>query len=164
MTPWTSPPGSFVRGISQARILEWVAISFSRGFSRSKDQTHVSCIGRQILYHGAPRDAWMQVVGEDILGWRKGDSQGPHWQVLWTLQVAKVNAVWDGLGLKRWLRSDPKQCVWGHTRSLNRKKKTKNKNQQPSEHLKYLHLFLHQRCFFFKCLGNLFLYNQHATF
>ena len=28
-----SPPGSSVHGISQARILEWVAISFSRGFS-----------------------------------------------------------------------------------------------------------------------------------
>ena len=28
--PWTSPPGSYVRGISQARILKCVAISFSR--------------------------------------------------------------------------------------------------------------------------------------
>ena len=34
-----SPPVSFVRGISQARILEWVAISFSRGSSPPKDQT-----------------------------------------------------------------------------------------------------------------------------
>ena len=31
-----SPPGSSVRGISQARILEWVAISFSRGSSRPR--------------------------------------------------------------------------------------------------------------------------------
>ena len=49
-----SPPGSTVRGIFQARILEWVAISFSRGPSQSSDQTQVSCIsciGRQILYH-----------------------------------------------------------------------------------------------------------------
>ena len=37
-----SPPGSSVRGILQARILEWVAISFSRGSSRPRDQTHVS--------------------------------------------------------------------------------------------------------------------------
>ena len=36
--------GSSVRGISQARILEWVAISFSRGPSRPRDQTQVSCI------------------------------------------------------------------------------------------------------------------------
>ena len=48
-----SPPGSSVNGIFQARILEQVAISSSRGFSRPKDGIHVSCvscIGRQILY------------------------------------------------------------------------------------------------------------------
>ena len=48
-----SPPGSSVHGISQARILEWVAISSSRGSSRPRDQTCVSCMGRQILYHWA---------------------------------------------------------------------------------------------------------------
>ena len=42
-------PGSSVYGISQARILEWVAISFSRGSSRPRDQTWVSCTGRWIL-------------------------------------------------------------------------------------------------------------------
>ena len=37
-----------VHGILQARILEWVAISFSRGSSQPRDQTQVSCIaGRQ---------------------------------------------------------------------------------------------------------------------
>ena len=49
-----SPPVSSVPGILQARILEWVAISFSRGSSWSRDQTQVSCvtcIGRWILYH-----------------------------------------------------------------------------------------------------------------
>ena len=34
----------------QGKILEWVAISFSRGSSQLRDQTCVSCIGRQILY------------------------------------------------------------------------------------------------------------------
>ena len=34
-----SPPGSSVHGILQARILEWVAISFSRGSSQPRDQT-----------------------------------------------------------------------------------------------------------------------------
>ena len=38
------PPGSSVYGILQARILEWVAILFSRGYSRPIDQTWVSCI------------------------------------------------------------------------------------------------------------------------
>ena len=52
-----SPPGSFVHGISQARILEWVAISFSRVSSWSRNRTWVSCIGRRILYHWATREA-----------------------------------------------------------------------------------------------------------
>ena len=39
-----SPPGSSVRGILQARILAWVAISFSRGSSRPRDRTRVSQI------------------------------------------------------------------------------------------------------------------------
>ena len=46
-----SLPGSSVLGVSQARILEWVAISFSRGCSQLRDLTWVSCIGRWILYH-----------------------------------------------------------------------------------------------------------------
>ena len=52
-----SLPGSSVHGISQARILEWVAISFSRRSSWPRDQTCVSCIGRQILYRWATREA-----------------------------------------------------------------------------------------------------------
>ena len=39
-----SPPGSYVHGILQARILEWVAISFSRESSRPRDRTQVSRI------------------------------------------------------------------------------------------------------------------------
>ena len=49
-----SPPGSSVHGILQTRILEWVAISSSRGPSRRRDPTHVShvsCVGRWVLYH-----------------------------------------------------------------------------------------------------------------
>ena len=40
-----SLPGFSIHGILQARILEWVTISFSRGSSRPKDQTQVSRIG-----------------------------------------------------------------------------------------------------------------------
>ena len=49
-----SPLGSSVHGIPQARILEWVAMSFSRGSSWPRDWTHVPCVsytGRQVLYH-----------------------------------------------------------------------------------------------------------------
>ena len=38
------PPGSSVHGISQARMVEWVAIFFSRGSSRPRDQTQGFCI------------------------------------------------------------------------------------------------------------------------
>ena len=49
-----SLPGSSIHGILQARILEWLAISFSKGTSPPRDQTSVSfvsCTGRRILYH-----------------------------------------------------------------------------------------------------------------
>ena len=39
-----SPPGSSLHGIFQAIILEWVAISYSRGSTPPRNQTHVSCI------------------------------------------------------------------------------------------------------------------------
>ena len=57
-----SPSASSVHRILQAKILEWIAISFSRVSSWPRDWTHisgVSCIGRQILYHwatGSPKD------------------------------------------------------------------------------------------------------------
>ena len=43
------PPDSSVHGILQARILEWVSILFSRGSSRPRDQSCISCIGRWAL-------------------------------------------------------------------------------------------------------------------
>ena len=52
-TPWTAP-GSSVHGVFQARVLEWVAISYSRGSSWPRDCTHVSCISylsKGILYY-----------------------------------------------------------------------------------------------------------------
>ena len=45
------PRGSSVHGIFQARILEWVAISYSRGSSQPRDQTHISCISLFLLLH-----------------------------------------------------------------------------------------------------------------
>ena len=53
-----SSPGSSVHEISQAKILEWVDIPFSRGSFQPKDQTQISC--RQIIYRlshqGSPND------------------------------------------------------------------------------------------------------------
>ena len=52
-----SPPGSSVHGILQARMLEWVAIPFSRGSSRPMDQTQVSCITGRFFTIGAIGEA-----------------------------------------------------------------------------------------------------------
>ena len=55
-----SPWSSSVHRIFQARILEWVAISFSRVSSWPRDWTPISCIsciGRQIIYHWATQEA-----------------------------------------------------------------------------------------------------------
>ena len=51
-----SLPASSVHGISQTGILEWVAISFSRGSSQSREQTCVSYIGGWIFYHCTTRE------------------------------------------------------------------------------------------------------------
>ena len=45
----SSLPGSSVHGISQARILGWVAISFSKGSSLPRDLIRVSCIGSRFF-------------------------------------------------------------------------------------------------------------------
>ena len=56
-----SPPGSSVCGILQAEMLEWVAISFSRGSSRSRDQTWVSHIAGRFFTIWATREALMLI-------------------------------------------------------------------------------------------------------
>ena len=66
-----SPPGFSVPGIFQARIPEWVAISYSRGPSQPRDRTHffcVSCIGRQILYYFTTWDM-MSGIHLKIIQW-----------------------------------------------------------------------------------------------
>jgi len=52
-----NPPGSSVHGIFQARILVWVAISFSRGSSGPRDWTQVSCIAGRVFIIWATREA-----------------------------------------------------------------------------------------------------------
>ena len=52
-----SPPGSSVHGLLQASMLEWAAVSFSRGPSQPRDGTQVSRVGRWVLYHCTTREA-----------------------------------------------------------------------------------------------------------
>ena len=58
-----SPPGSPVYGILQARILEWVAMPSSRGSSRPRDRTHISC----------------------LLHWQAGSPSGATWEARFVL-------------------------------------------------------------------------------
>ena len=71
-----SLPDSFVHWILQARILEWIAISFPRGSSQPRDQTQVSvsCIGGWVLYH------------QHHLGSPASGEQ--HFTMMWTHRIA----------------------------------------------------------------------------
>ena len=74
-----SPPGFSVHGILLARILKWVAISYSRGSSQPKDQTWVSGIswvGKWVLYHCT---TWAALVSQDMVSklWFQ-----PAWEVM----------------------------------------------------------------------------------
>ena len=52
-----NPMDYTVHGIFQARILEWVAIPFSRGSSQPRDQTQVFCIAARFFTREATREA-----------------------------------------------------------------------------------------------------------
>ena len=57
-----SLPGSSVHKIFQARVLEWVAISFSRGSSWLRDWTQVSCIGGRRFIVWATREVSLKIA------------------------------------------------------------------------------------------------------
>ena len=73
-----SPPVSSIHGIFQTRILEWVAISFSRGSSPHRDQTWVSHTTGRLLTVWASRDPIQISKSKAYLNhlsrvWRKGN-------------------------------------------------------------------------------------------
>ena len=62
-----SIPGSSIHGIFQARVLEWVAISFSRGSSRPRNWTQVSLIVGRCFTVWATRE--VQLIASQFHGW-----------------------------------------------------------------------------------------------
>ena len=84
-----TPPGSSVHGIFQARTLEWVAISFPRGSSWTRYQTHISCISRQILSHWTIREALHLIVNENM------DNYKGCWASLVAQMVKHLPAMWE---------------------------------------------------------------------
>ena len=73
-------PGSSVHGILQARILEWVAISFSRGTSRPWDGTCVSCVIGRFFTFWITREAWSWLLIQK----EKKNITTLHSQILWS--------------------------------------------------------------------------------
>ena len=63
----SSPPGSSIHGIFQARILEWVAISFSRRSSLPRDWTQVSRIAGRFFTNWATRDENKKTTGGKVI-------------------------------------------------------------------------------------------------
>ena len=80
------PPGSSVYGILQARILEWVAMPFSRGSSLPRDRTWVSCIAGRSFTVWATREApkykstiFFFLLLKDKLLWKRPLGQQIQW-------------------------------------------------------------------------------------
>ena len=88
LTLWLhcSLPGSSVPGILQARILEWVAISFSRGSSWPRDQTGISCIAGRFFTVWATREATRESHCMSVLHKIWG---GVYWHPHLTLKCVK---------------------------------------------------------------------------
>ena len=63
-------PGSSVHGILQARLLEWVAIPFSRESSRLRDQTWVSCIAGRFFIIWATKEVVIREESSPCSGWK----------------------------------------------------------------------------------------------
>ena len=81
-----SQPGSSVHGIPQARILEWVAISSSRGSSQPRDRTCVSCIADRFLplsHMGSPTAFWGMLQFPYRGRWQVSQGRAVMGTVLW---------------------------------------------------------------------------------
>ena len=72
-------PDFSVLGISQVRILEWVAISSCRGSSRPRDWTHIFCIGRWTLFHWANKDPLVLLIMYRSESWTRKKVEG--WRI-----------------------------------------------------------------------------------
>ena len=116
-----SPLGSSVRGILQARILEWIAISFPRGSSQPRDQTWVTCIAGRFFTVWATREALVS-TSDTYKGWYQSDAIAFYsfWRSSWNLSFShfecdqKVGGTESAKNTGFWLirsRIDP---TWFH--------------------------------------------------
>ena len=108
-----SPSGSSVHEILRGRVLEWVAISSSRGSSWPRDWTHVSyisCIGRWILYHWDIKEPHSCSLGLlwGCLTQFRGVVLGRRWgSVNWEVSLSqKTTYQWHS---RHWIGSRPQK-------------------------------------------------------
>ena len=71
-------PGSSVHGISQARILEWVAMPFSRGSSWPRARTQVSCVAGRFFYNLSHQGNPFSLLGKFIFSTISSVMEGRH--------------------------------------------------------------------------------------
>ena len=88
------PPDSFVHGISQIRMLEWVAISYSRGSSWPRNQTNVSCTAGGFFIAWATREGFLYDDMNFIYWFQEKLSHGCR-------SALSVSAPWELLLLPR---------------------------------------------------------------
>ena len=88
----SSLPGSSVHGVLQARILEWIAISFSRGSSQPRNRTLVSCISGRFFSNWATREVFFQ-SGEVL-----HDPAPESCCFLPALESSSIGSIWWGDG------------------------------------------------------------------
>ena len=116
-----SPLGSCVHRISQARILEWVAISFSRESAWSWDPTHVSCTAGRFYTIWATWGA-LGALRESMIFWV---AKAPWWTA--------VAVVWPGEERERERRGKEKRMK--PKTAKNKTVETKEKTLMTPEHL-----------------------------
>ena len=89
-----SLPGSSIHEHFQARILEWITISYSSGSYHPRDRTHVSCvfcIGRRSLYHWATSGKDININRLSVLKFSCFEEQSLFWRTSLFLLLVKPN-------------------------------------------------------------------------
>ena len=100
-----SLPGSSVHGISQSRILEWVAIFFSRESWSPKDSTCVSCIAGGFFTIESPGTPSFQRLLQNIPLWAEAPGRQVYWQALHSSSITTFNSKLSGFRTKGLYRS-----------------------------------------------------------
>ena len=106
-------PGSSIHGIFQAIVLEWIAISFSRGSSRPRNRTRVSHIaGRRFIcsvYHAKFKAEWITSWNQDCLEKTSTTSDRQMLSLWWQKGKRKERVFWWGRERR------VKKLVWSST-------------------------------------------------